>query len=166
MTVDFTAPSVKATREQLRRLEEATHITLSAELGDFLLENAGSIPEPNVFDVPPRNNAGVSKVIPLDSMAEVVKGLRPELGPWIIPFAYAEGGNHMCVAISGQDEGAVFFKDHEIFGEEGLTLLARSVAEFMASIRPDVPVPVRVDRNPDAGWAKPGFLESLRAKKK
>jgi hypothetical protein len=63
----------------------------------------------------------------------VARQMRAELGQGILPIGEAEGGNLICLALH---DGGVLYWDHDYWGTEGMTVIARSVEDFMAILRP------------------------------
>ena len=77
----------------------------------------------------------------------------------LVPFAIDDCGDWFCVvAADCREQGAVYFVDHEIEGDEAFLKIAASLDELIENAEPYVDT----DESDSTGivtYAKPGFLE-------
>lgn len=123
-------------QDMVAKVAAALNLTLPVGYLQRLAEINGAVPESNIFDVADRNNSGVNQFIPFDRVSYEVGLLEQHGVETFLPIAYAEGGNYVCVATKGLDEGKVFFLDHEIPGLAALTKVAASIEDFFQMLRP------------------------------
>lgn len=113
--------------EDLDKLEQKIGLKLAEPYREFLLLYNGGRPKPNLF--PLANNASDSHGMLLSFLC-VQEGDVYHLPTWIrrlsdrvpsgfIPIAVDPGGNVICLALSGDKQGKVYFWDHEEEVEEG-----------------------------------------------
>ena len=80
----------------------------------------------------------------------------------LVPFAMDGCGNWFCVvAADCPEQGAVYFVEHEIEGNEALLKIAASLDELIENAEPDLDT----DDGDSMGivtYAKPGFLEFFK----
>lgn len=171
------------------RIEEATVLRFESELGThlpgdyraFLLQHNGGVPETNDFDLPSGGGSGVNLFYGLSGLTDPVQpsDLRAErkrmvgrVPGHILPIGDAEGGNLVCISLSGQDRGAVYFWDHEEEAEEeespsyqNLFKLADNFSDFWKNLREFDST--KVDVKPEQvleSWIDPDFLKQLKGK--
>ncbi|HWM84280.1 MAG TPA: SMI1/KNR4 family protein [Kofleriaceae bacterium] len=125
---------------------------------DFLRENNGAVPENNVFDIEPDNAAGITRFWSAREVMSERKKLADRMSPDLLAIADAEGGNHVCLGLSGGK--GVFFWDHEV---EATTRMADSFSAFLEQLRPFDPASVEVGEVISA-WIDPAFLEKQKKK--
>ncbi len=75
-------------------------------------------------------------------------------------------GNHVCMDMSGRNDGSIYFLDHEIPGREALTFLAPSLNAFLDSVRPDDTEVVLKPGSQNSVWIHPDFQKILDQQKK
>lgn len=83
-----------------------------------------------------------------------------ELPYGLIPIADTEGGNLICIKVSGVGLGSIWFWDHEFEGDAAARKVADSLDEFIAGLREyedDDPEPQVI-----SSWVNPEFLEKLK----
>lgn len=65
----------------------------------------------------------------------VIKTYEEQLPEHVIPIADADGGDQICLDISEQDQGKIFFWDHELRdGVQDLFLIADTFTEFIEGL--------------------------------
>ena len=136
------------TQTDIDDLETATRQIYPAQYKQFLLMNNGGRPKENNFKfkaVADNLDGGIVdgfygidlelKVNNLDSAYKTYLGRMPKN---IIPVAHDPFGNQICISVSGNDSGKVYFWDHEEEVSEGLEagyqnlyLIADSFEEFL-----------------------------------
>lgn len=104
----------------ISRLEAKRKIKLPEEFVQFLLQSNGGCPEPDGFQVPgwEHRASGVKcffgvhngKFNNLELEWERYGRRIPEI---LAPIASDDFGNLICIAVSGPQQGAIFFWDHE-----------------------------------------------------
>ena len=81
------------------------------------------------------NSVSVNGFIPLEKLADEYRLLSRRYACRMVPIAYAEGGNYVCLGMGSRGQG-VYFLDHEFEGDNAFTWLTRSIPEFLAALRP------------------------------
>ncbi|HEY4367504.1 MAG TPA: SMI1/KNR4 family protein [Steroidobacteraceae bacterium] len=154
-TTDFT-PS----REQISAAESALGAEFSTEYLSFLTIHDGAVPDANVFRISEDNSAGVTAFIPVGKLAYEHGLIDKEIAKSFFPFAYAEGGNYVCMPLSTGAGHGVFFLDHEIPGLHSLTKVSDSLVDFLSDLRPTDPEAVELRPGQvKSAWIDPRFLE-------
>ena len=110
----------------------------------FLLAHDGARPEVNVLSGNQweQEMVAVDEFLGLsDGVVETISDVWDAYGDRIprgwFPFATAEGGNTLLLAIEGPGYGRVAFWDHELVGEPvALTVVAGSFDDFLARLAP------------------------------
>ena len=141
--------------EQFQKVEEQIGATLPADYASFLVEYGGSAFDKGYVSFPyleeyAGGEIGLLNVffgiIPGDTY-DVVKSYLRYKGrmPFnLLPIANDPGSNILCLAIYGEDEGKVYFWDHEeedVVDEgiepsrDNLYLVAHSFEEFINSLK-------------------------------
>ena len=140
----------------------------------FLLEYNGGVPEPNQFDVPgARTSSGVNRFYAIldgevdGDLIYEQRLLRGYLPSGIMAIADAEGGNHVCLSVRGEDYGSVFFRDHELASEAnvaaGLFELKPSFELFLSDLRKFDPESVKLTPGQvEKAWIDPEFVKNLK----
>lgn len=129
--------------EELAAFEQAYQIHLPAEYRDFLLRYNGGMPKRRIFDIdmdgfpnsiPIQLFSGVSQTHPLGlqaTMATFVGRMPANL----IPIANDSFGNPICLSVSGEDTGYVYFWDRDMEQEEpdysNVYFIAKSFNAFL-----------------------------------
>ncbi len=128
--------------------------------------NGGYVNEENVYDIPPDNNSDVHGIVPLDKLSYLRRLVADQAGPDNIPIMFDSSGNHICMDMSGQNDGNIYFLHHEIPGREALAFLAPSLNAFLALVRPD-DIEVELKDSPgNSVWIHPDFQKMLDQQKK
>jgi hypothetical protein len=145
--VDSAAP---VTEEDLAQAERRMRCAIPPAFRSFLLAHNGGRPIPGVFAI---HGVGSGEVVDesrvrsffgihiehhYNSLEDVVEIYRGRLPSNIIPIADDPFGNVIGLAIDGEQEGAVYFWDHELEVEPGetphpnsLLFVAPSFEEFL-----------------------------------
>ena len=171
MQIEFESTGEPVTQEQLQAAEKRLGLSLPEAFRRHLLKFNGGRTVRNVFAVPGWGDCSVEQFLGItsdtgDDLLSVSESYRGRIPPEMIPIAYADGGNLVCLCVSGTDVAAVFLWDHEREGEEGeppthdnLSRVADGFEEFLDGLREsddhgfdDVLEDVEED------WAEPDFL--------
>lgn len=155
------APSEKS----IARAESELGCALPVEYLVFLAKYNGGEPETNIFRIPgTANESGVNEFIAIENLAKEFElgGFRQIGG--VIPIAYAEGGNYVCLSTAKPDLGAVLFWDHEVVTDRsGLLKLANSVQEFLDLLEPFDPRQVKLKPGQvKSAWIDPSLLDDSK----
>lgn len=136
---------------------------LPADYLNFLTSGRAGKPEPNIFKVSDSIDSAINAFITADRLIYERDLFRHEIGDDILPVAYAEGGNYLCIAISGPTVGSIYFFDHECHGSEALTAIAPGFNAFLEKIEPFNPKSVRLKPGQvKKVWINPVFLKKQR----
>lgn len=115
------------TEADVLQLEQQLKATLPSDYRTFLLKHNGGYPDPNFFPITsfPLDDHGILEWL-LCLEEGYVLDIRRHLSLYqnriprnLLPVARDPGGNMLCVAISGNDYGKVFYWDHEGEADEG-----------------------------------------------
>lgn len=138
--------------DRLHRLETALGQRLPDDYRAFLIEHNGGQPEPSLFTISEEEGSDVvqeflglhdgPRFLQLDNTWADHREWMPET---LLPIALDPGGNMVCLGVSGEERGAVYFWDHELApGEGGIetfensTPIAASFAAFVDGLYSDV----------------------------
>ncbi len=128
-----------------------------ADYLDFVRANNGGTPETNIFSISSKNESGINQFISFDRLPYEAALISDQVGPKIVPIAYAEGGNYLCLSI---DDGGIYFFDHELPGLDALTKIASSLREFLDEVKPFDPKQVALKPGQvKKAWINPAFLK-------
>jgi cell wall assembly regulator SMI1 len=155
------------TSAEMRRVEGELGVRFNEEYRDFISRhNGGYVEEENVYDIPPDNNSDVHGIVSLDRLPYTYHLVADQAGAGIMPIMFDSSGNHICMDMSGRNDGSVYFLHHEIPGREALTLLAKSLNAFLELVRPDDTEVVLKDSPGNSVWIHPDFQKILDEQKK
>jgi hypothetical protein len=174
MTVSIREPNRKIKLPALEACE-AIFGRLPSDYCAFLLAYNGGKPEKNHIKIQgTKNTASIRYFFGIlgeneeSDLTKKQKFYLERVPKGIIPIAYAEGGNLICLSIIPDTFGQVFFWDHELESSDGepatwdnLFKLADSFDEFFQNLETP-PEPPRLKPGEAKVWIKPGFLESLK----
>jgi len=138
--------------QRLEQFEALLGTRLPDEYRQFLLQHNGGKPTPSVFMISAdEGDAMLHHVyglhdgplhIRLDRARQTYLDRMPRS---LFPIADDPGGNAICLGISGNERGKVYFWDHEMEADEGdeptfenVYLVAESFASFLKSLK-DLP---------------------------
>jgi hypothetical protein len=176
LNLRFSPACSPAPEEGVAAAERQLEVRIPRDYREFLLEVCnGGRPEDNVFErMEDEVSTGVVSFLGVghrdddDDMVKVYEIFKDRVPPWLLPVARAEAGNLICISIRPEDEGAVYFWDHELEAEEGespteenLTLLADSFRGFASALRPTADEVMPQDMEVKRAWVDPAFLEKL-----
>lgn len=143
----------------------------------FLQEYNGGRAESNVFDHNKYDFIGVTEFfgVGLKEESDLLKqkGIYLDRVPQeYLPIALAEGGNLICLAITKEKFGQIFFWDHENEAdtgekpwEENLIKIANSFKEFLNSLKKFDPKTIEIKKEQvKEVWIDPDFLKELKKK--
>ena len=121
------------TEEQLNVVQ--TELGLSLPLGyrQFLLEHNGGYPDAGVFRLPTGRREMVDRFLGVhdgeyDNLVKYHKIYRDRLPFDLMPIAHDPGGNLICIGVTGERNGRVFFWDHEEEAEENTLPTGQNVS--------------------------------------
>lgn len=133
--------------EKLEEFEQRHAIKIPAEYREFLLTHNGGAPEPDTINFPDGSNTSALKQIygihngpywaNLEDAIDCYQGRMPEE---FIPFGDDPMGNAFIICTSGENEGKVYFWDHENeYGEQphydNITFLADSFYKLLENLQ-------------------------------
>jgi cell wall assembly regulator SMI1 len=138
-----------ASEEEISNFERLIGYTLPEDYRKFLSEhNGGRQPALSVF----RIESGQESILALlfavgdrDSFADLERAYTSDSDFFprgVIPIGGDICGNHICLAVTGDDRGTIYWVDHEISPEpsdpmDNLFFCARSFSEFIGSLKED-----------------------------
>ena len=144
---------VPLTGDVLKATEERLGIVLSEEYRSFLLIHNGGRPKPDVFKFRKRSGKLATSCVDwflavydgeynnFERYFQTFKVFRQRLPSELVAIAHDPGGNLVCVAVDGDQKGAIFFWDHEQECEDGemptysnVYLIADSFSDFLSSL--------------------------------
>ncbi|MBK9202300.1 MAG: SMI1/KNR4 family protein [Candidatus Obscuribacter sp.] len=140
---------VKAGLEEseLSQYERQLGLKLPQQYRNFLLEFNGGSPRPSRFTFKDCDTGSqVLSFFGFGSFYDVLEELETyggRLPKRFFPIAAESGGNLLCISLSGEDSGNIYFWDHELEAElskgqtpdsvNNTTLVADSFSEFLDS---------------------------------
>jgi len=135
-SVRDSAPS--PTSAEMQHVESELGVKFNDEYREFISRhNGGEVVGDHIFDIPPDNLTDVDGVIPLGKLVYQRGLFLDQSGPDNIPIMFDSFGNQICMDMSGRNDGAIYFLEHEYEEPEALTFLAPSLSAFLALVRPD-----------------------------
>lgn len=117
MAVEYRRREPPAGPEQLRRLAERIGVPLPASYREYLLEQDGGRLAPNNEAV--KTVFGLGDVPDGSNMWRKLTTYAGRVPNWLLPVASDEYGNLFAVSLRQQDNGSVWFWDHEEEADEG-----------------------------------------------
>jgi hypothetical protein len=120
--VAFSQPGKHLTEGDIFVLEQRLNILLPKSYRRFLLEVNGGQPKPNAFPIHnfSRDTHGLLDHFfswdPDDVDYDIVENaqvFRNRMPTELLPIAFDPGGNLLCLAVSGDNIGKVYYWDHE-----------------------------------------------------
>lgn len=146
MNVKFLITYQPTDEQSVEKFEELIGFPLPADYRSFLLTtNGGHKPKPEGFKTETGESSMLSYLYPVSDeegydLQEHFHDMRAKLPTGVIRIGEDIGGNPICLALTGNDEGAVLFMDHEVEtspredGWDNLYFCARSFTEFMENL--------------------------------
>lgn len=135
--------------EDIRQTERDLGTALPPEYRHFLLQHNGGRPERNYFQIEDGNGDSLIDwflcIRPGDAndLASVVRMFQNRVPRTLLPIARDPFGNLICIAVSGENVGKVYFWDHEEEVAEGeipdyrnLHLVSESFDRFLEGLTP------------------------------
>lgn len=133
------------TEDEVSEFEDKLGYRLPQEYRRFLLQYNGGKPHNRVFDMPALSDIdevryfygiNVDRLYDLCHMREIYHGRVPHT---LLPVAGDPLGNQICVSLSADDLGAIYFWDHEMEHVGGnATRIAGNFDAFAGSLRKDI----------------------------
>ena len=169
-----------ASEDAVREAERQLEVSLPSEYRTFLMMvPMGRKPEDNIFRTTAEDDPGVGVRsffgvgLPEDPGQDIdlvrrYDFYRDRIPSWTVPIGEDDTGNLILISVRQDDEGSVWFWDHELEAEEGesaseanLTFLADRFDEFLSRLEP-----FSVDDLPSGeggpAWMDPAFAEEMR----
>lgn len=133
----------KISDKEIVQYEEELGFSFSDAYKDFLKNHNGSELPNNYIDIPPGQEACVSKILPVEEMESCIKIINDDVVTHnYFPFAADDCGNYFLMDRGGH---CIYFYDHEHMGKEAITKIADSLDCFLQDIKPvslnDLPMP-------------------------
>ncbi len=117
MAVAFSEPQAPASEESIQRLERQIGRPLPSGYRDFLRQHDGGPLDLN--DKAANEVFGLGDDVPdFASMWQKLETYRERVPDWLLPVANDSFGNLFTVSLRPQDEGSVWFWDHEKEADE------------------------------------------------
>lgn len=141
----------KISLKQIEDFADRQGLTLPPSYKEFLLDTNGGEPMPNEFEVP--NWLGESSMVQAffgihdgenNNLAAKIDMFKNRLPQGFVPIASDPAGNLLCLGTNGDDEGRIYFWDHEEeLDDDGLSKkdfsnmyrIANNINEFLAELR-------------------------------
>jgi len=150
--VKIDTPKPPLSEARLVQVEEKIGIRLPEQYRRFLLKYNGGQPIPASFhyktEAGPYSGSMVDWFLAIydgeynnfESWFELCKGEQPRVPANLVPIAHDPGGNLICISVSGSDQGAVYFWDHENEAEDepdyrNVHLIDDTFDEFLAHLK-------------------------------
>ena len=140
--------------KNLVAFEESIGGRLPVGYRSFLLMCNGARPESNQFEIPgASNHSCVNDFLGTDEILDDLRKGRLPKG--MLPIAWAEGGNLVCIRIS---DGSVIFWDHELEDDVNIFEISCSFESFLSMLRPFDSGSVELDPDDvESVWVDPDF---------
>lgn len=150
MAVGFSRSQGPAHPGAIEQVESRLGIELPQDYRRFLQTTNGGVPKSNFL--PPEANASARYLYSagpnddeyledLESIAHLYSAdgeVDDETLPGFLPIGEDDGSNLVCLKVTGEDYGAVYFWSHEMSEpEQAYTRIADSFEEFFDRLRPD-----------------------------
>lgn len=128
--------------EKVVALENGFGRPLPPQYRQFLLLYNGGRPKNDIFDIPGQGEGQANffygiDVVRYNDLAAKIDVFKDRIPNYLLPIANDPGGNQICISLSPDDCGKVYFWDHEKELEPDQTVipLADSFDEFIDSLR-------------------------------
>lgn len=146
VTITESRPPI--TEKEIQEVEKSLNVEFPAGYRRFLLAHNGGRPEPEVFLIPNNWLPGRRSMVdwfysiePTDEynyIVRVAKVFEDRMPPEFIPVGCDPGGNQICLVVSGEKRGQIYFWDHESEMDESepptydnLYLIADSIDDLL-----------------------------------
>jgi hypothetical protein len=130
----------------IEEYEKIWGVELPTEYRDFLAENNGGYPYPDGFCIKAIDDEStVDRFLGLDvgpnsNLDNYVRVYKDRIPKELFPIAHDPGGNLVCIGISGEHLGRIYFWDHEYEADESnvdfsnVHLVAETLEGFLANL--------------------------------
>ncbi|WP_224249970.1 SMI1/KNR4 family protein [Hyalangium gracile] len=132
---------------ELTSFEKEHGLCLPAAYREFLLATNGGRPERDLLTIPGLSGNSVGRIHVFFGLKDPVEScnldwnlavFRDRIPASQLPIATTEGVDKVCLAVTGESAGAVFYWDgYAQAGERNLYFLAADFASFIASLQKD-----------------------------
>lgn len=121
-------------------LEEKIKTRLPEDYRNFILDFNGGFPTPNIFYISPYQQEsrlsifyGITSKKSCDIWANALNSYE-DMGRSFLPIGEDPGGNQIYISLHPDTLGRIYFRDHELYASESLTLIANSFSEFLQNL--------------------------------
>lgn len=155
--VNFTETEVLITMDEINDLEKYVGLTFPDQYKKHLLKYNGGRCSPNIFSFYQngrKNESDVDWFLAIydgkyDNLKEHIKTMKLEekrMPSFMLPIAHDSGGNLICISCDTEDEGYIYFWDHENEVDyntsddsdySNLFFVAKSFNEFINGLKKD-----------------------------
>lgn len=140
MNIQFKTLFPKDGNANIDQLEIDLKFKLPTEYRDFVLEFNGGKPIPNKFKI--SESQEESRVsffygISTDKDFNILRNFALFENVYMekyLPIGEDPGGDLICLDVSGENEGKIYFWDHEVAPPNNLYLVANSFTEFLEKL--------------------------------
>jgi hypothetical protein len=158
-----------ASHRALRKVEKVIGADLPSQYREFLAKHGGGRPVPATFRVGEGIGGTINEFYDIDGLSDTYRVFQGRIPAHLLAIGYDGCGNQVCLAVSGEELGSVWFWDHEGEPPEGaepatsnLHRIAPSFTLFLDGLHA-----VDLKLHPSqvkSVWVKAGFLDELRKK--
>ncbi len=169
MALDIDPPDRVPSEAEIQDLERQLGFPLPERFRALLPQLNGAEAELNVIKVPGEGDCAINRFEDIEDIVDSKNAIDSESPSdlLLVPFATDSFGNYFCVvAADGPEQGAVYFVDHEIAGDEAFSRAAASLDELFESAEPYVDTDEDDDGTATIVYAKPGMLEFFQEQEK
>jgi len=148
--------------DQIAGVEKALGLKLPSDYLDFLAKYNGGEPDTNIFEIPgAKNESGINEFVEIKRLVREYELAGFKNLDGVVPIAFAEGGNYICLATKGKNIGAIYFWDHEISDDtNALIKVANSISEFLGLLKPFNASEVKLKPSQvKSAWIDPKLLD-------
>ena len=165
MALDMGPPVGVPSEAEIQDLERQLGFRLPDRFRALLPQLNGASPKPNVIKTPDERYSidTFERIEDIIDSKNAIDSVSPS-DLLLVPFATDGIGNWYCVvAADCPEEGAVYFVDHELEGDEAFLRIAGDLDEMIERAEPDIDMD---DGDSEAirEWIKPGRPELLEEK--
>ena len=165
MALDIDPPDREPSEAEIQDLERQLGFPLPERFRALLPQLNGAEAEPNVIKVPGEGNCEISRFKKIENIVDSKNAIDSENPSdlLLVPFAMDSFGNYFCVvAADCPEQGAVYFVDHEVAGDEAFSRAAASLDELIEGAEPYVDTDEDDNGTATVVYAKPGMLEFFK----
>lgn len=129
---------------QIISMENDLGLSLPESYKSFILEHNGGLPARCLFDIPGRGQSsvvfyGIQTDEAHNDLSKAFFAYKDRLPEDTLPIGFDPGGNLVCLVLGGEEEGKIYFWDHEVENTppslEKMWCLANSFEAFLRSLQ-------------------------------